>query len=509
MHSTTGKHTDASSFSSRIAGSLSLLNFNSEPSCVIAPTKNAHVHPEVLLSMQVEKYDSFLQSSTAKSGTVSLSSPLKQQSKNTFWDWHVSSLVGAPGPRPLTPHSVCTNFHIEHRRTAHVRLSLPRSVPPARLPLAAVEIPESRHWTPRVACQHHAHFPDRQCPPSSHGSFLTFQLQLLLVFRMSCLQRRNPVCMSARRVWEQHFPPLPVSKLYVCHSFFQKQKIAHSLFHVESCRSVGAYAPPSESRLAVHPGLCITSQYMTLQYNPLLFISIPYSPQLRMGVRGSSIAHAAAGQDEVSSLAVFISLFYSSIFSCFDSFQFFHFFISSFLSFFHFCTFQISFIIEKLNGLSFFCQVFVFFLFFIFLIFPFFVFFYVFRVFPFFSFSPSLSSRPSSPSPKTSIFLEKKLSFRARFCERRRRKKERKKEERKKEERADRNRSPSTIARTRPFCYSRAWKPIPTIQYNTIKYNTLHCNTLRHSTAQYTTIQNITMQVRRLKGGVRPSGSRV
>ena len=29
-----------------------------------------------------------------------------------------------------------------------------------------------------------------------------------------------------------------------------------------------------------------------------------------------------------------------------------------------------------------------------------------------------------------------------------------------KEERADRNRSPSTIARTGPFCYSRAWKPL-------------------------------------------------
>ena len=30
----------------------------------------------------------------------------------------------------------------------------------------------------------------------------------------------------------------------------------------------------------------------------------------------------------------------------------------------------------------------------------------------------------------------------------------------KKEERADRNRSTSTIARTRPFCYSHAWKPL-------------------------------------------------
>ena len=39
-----------------------------------------------------------------------------------------------------------------------------------------------------------------------------------------------------------------------------------------------------------------------------------------------------------------------------------------------------------------------------------------------------------------------------------RNKKERNKKERK-EERADRNRSPSTIARTGPFCYSRAWKP--------------------------------------------------
>ena len=36
--------------------------------------------------------------------------------------------------------------------------------------------------------------------------------------------------------------------------------------------------------------------------------------------------------------------------------------------------------------------------------------------------------------------------------------KERKKEIKK--ERTDRNRSPSTIARTGPFCYSRAWKPL-------------------------------------------------
>ena len=35
--------------------------------------------------------------------------------------------------------------------------------------------------------------------------------------------------------------------------------------------------------------------------------------------------------------------------------------------------------------------------------------------------------------------------------------KEKKRQEKKKEERADRNRSPSTIARTGPFCYSRAW----------------------------------------------------
>ena len=42
------------------------------------------------------------------------------------------------------------------------------------------------------------------------------------------------------------------------------------------------------------------------------------------------------------------------------------------------------------------------------------------------------------------------------------RKKERnkRKEERKKDERADRDRSPSTIARTGHFCQSRAWKPL-------------------------------------------------
>ena len=43
---------------------------------------------------------------------------------------------------------------------------------------------------------------------------------------------------------------------------------------------------------------------------------------------------------------------------------------------------------------------------------------------------------------------------------------EERKEERKegrKKKRADRNKSPSTIARTGPFCYSRAWKPLTPI----------------------------------------------
>ena len=40
----------------------------------------------------------------------------------------------------------------------------------------------------------------------------------------------------------------------------------------------------------------------------------------------------------------------------------------------------------------------------------------------------------------------------------------------KKEESADKNRSPSTIARTGPFCYSRAWKPLTPIMHNREMY---------------------------------------
>ena len=68
----------------------------------------------------------------------------------------------------------------------------------------------------------------------------------------------------------------------------------------------------------------------------------------------------------------------------------------------------------------------------------------------------------ATPLPKTSLVSYQNLNFKARFWVRRRRKEER----RKKKERADRNRSPSTIARTRTVFYSRAWK-LPSLRRNT------------------------------------------
>ena len=62
------------------------------------------------------------------------------------------------------------------------------------------------------------------------------------------------------------------------------------------------------------------------------------------------------------------------------------------------------------------------------------------------SFLCSFSFFLSPPLPKTSLFLTTIFFFKSRFWVREERKK--KEERRKKEERADRNRSPSTIART-------------------------------------------------------------
>ena len=128
-----------------------------------------------------------------------------------------------------------------------------------------------------------------------------------------------------------------------------------------------------------------------------------------------------------------------------------------------------------------------FFRFFIFLFFRFFVFFFciLFSIFSIFHFSflsyfsyclvffvfsfflhvvhfllPSSWGSTGTPPlpgtiPETSLFSHKNLNFQARFWvreEERRRKK-------KKEERADRNKSPSTIARTKTVCCSRAWIP--------------------------------------------------
>ena len=54
---------------------------------------------------------------------------------------------------------------------------------------------------------------------------------------------------------------------------------------------------------------------------------------------------------------------------------------------------------------------------------------------------------------------KKKKEKRKKKKEKRKKKKEKEKEKKQKVERADRNKSPSTIARTGRFCYSRAWKP--------------------------------------------------
>ena len=83
-------------------------------------------------------------------------------------------------------------------------------------------------------------------------------------------------------------------------------------------------------------------------------------------------------------------------------------------------------------------------------------FFHVFVFFLFFSFPSSSSPRAPPPPSLQHRFSYKNLKFQGTILGERRRRKE--------EERADRNRSPSTIARTGTFCYSRAWKPLtPTV----------------------------------------------
>ena len=67
---------------------------------------------------------------------------------------------------------------------------------------------------------------------------------------------------------------------------------------------------------------------------------------------------------------------------------------------------------------------------------------------------------PLRPPSSQNIVFPRTILVKARFWvreEEERKKKETRKK--KKEERADRNKSPSTIARTGPFCYSCAWKP--------------------------------------------------
>ena len=141
------------------------------------------------------------------------------------------------------------------------------------------------------------------------------------------------------------------------------------------------------------------------------------------------------------------------------SFSYFHFFHFSIFSIFHFFIFSYFHFFYFL-----FFSLFFFFFFFFFLIFPFFFFFFFFLVF-FFFFVFFISPSPPRP-PQNIAFSNKKLIFKARFWvrEERKKKEERRKKKGRKEERADRNRSPSTIARTGTLCYSRAWKPLtPTL----------------------------------------------
>ena len=141
---------------------------------------------------------------------------------------------------------------------------------------------------------------------------------------------------------------------------------------------------------------------------------------------------------------IFSYFFNFSIYSFF--FIFFHFFIFHFFHFFIFFNFSI-FPFFHFSSFFHFFHFFTFFVFsFIFHFFSFSFFFVFFHVFPL-RFLPG----PRQASPKTSLFT-------ANLGERRR-KKERK-EERKKKERADRNRHPSTIARTGLFCCSRAVKTL-------------------------------------------------
>ena len=156
----------------------------------------------------------------------------------------------------------------------------------------------------------------------------------------------------------------------------------------------------------------------------------------------------------------FFSFFLFTFFHFSSFFLFFHIFIFSFLKFFpffHFFHFVLLFIFFHFS----------FFFIFIFLHFDFCHFF----IFSFF-FSCFSSPVPSWAPPglsKNNAFYYENLDFKARIWvrEEERKKKRKKERKKKKEERADRDRSPSTIARTGPFCYSRAWELTPTIIYTT------------------------------------------
>ena len=143
-------------------------------------------------------------------------------------------------------------------------------------------------------------------------------------------------------------------------------------------------------------------------------VCIPLHPHFRIGVRGPffSFLHSFS----------FFHVFFLHFFFIFHVFQFFHFF-------------------------------------------NFFVFF--FPVFSIFSLPEALPWAPLGSS-KNIAFSYENLNFKAQIwvreeARKKERKKKKKKKKKKEEERADRNSSPSTIARTGPFCYSRAWKPLTPI----------------------------------------------
>ena len=93
-----------------------------------------------------------------------------------------------------------------------------------------------------------------------------------------------------------------------------------------------------------------------------------------------------------------------------------------------------------------------------------FLFFFLIFTFLHFSFLQCFQFPTIFPHFQTLLFPARNLNFKARFWVREEERKKKEERRRKKKERADRNRSPSRIARIGPFCYSRAWKPLTPIK---------------------------------------------